>query len=299
MKTIRLLTIGNSFAENALTYLADIAASSGKVHLEVGRANLGGCSLEKHWNLAVYTAQPSAFKTYQIGKSADGSPYMATLQEALAAQPWDYITLQQVSWRSPRRESFQPHLDHLCGLVHRLAPQAQRLLHQTWAYRSDSTYLPENGLTQDLMFERIRESYLHYSAALNCRVIPAGAAVQRARQAAGRAFVWPDPAFDYQHARAPELPDQTHSLAVGWHWAITNTPEGIPELRNDPNHLNVAGCYLIGCVWFECLTGLSIHETTFTPAGMDRDTVAFFRTVAHDTVATPASYERFTPSTGR
>ena len=288
MKTIRLLTIGNSFAENALTYLANIAASSGKVQVEEGRANLGGCSLEKHWNLAVYTERQPDFKPYQLGKAPDGSPCTMTLQEALAAKPWDYVSLQQVSWRSPRRESFQPHLDRLHGMIRRLAPQAQVLLHQTWAYRSDSTYFPENGLTQELMFERIRDNYLHYSKALNCRVIPAGAAVQRAGRAEGRTFAWPDPAFNYQTARAPELPKQDHSLAVGWHWAIANTAEGIPELRNDPNHLNAEGCYLIGCVWFECLTGLSAIETSFAPKGMDPDSVAFFRTVAHETVMNPA-----------
>lgn len=285
MRTVRLLTIGNSFAENALTYLREIAASSGQVELDVGRANLGGCSLEKHWNLSTYTEREPAFKPYLLGNASDGRPCRVTLQEALAAKPWDYVTLQQVSWRSPRRESYQPHLGLLHGLVRRLAPQAELLLHQTWAYRSDSGYLPANGLTQEGMLARIRENYRHYGASLNCRVIPSGEAVQRARGGEGRAFVWPDPVFDYQNGRAPALPNQAHSLEVGWHWAITDTPEGIPELRNDPNHLNAQGCYLIGCVWFECLTGLSIHDTSFVPEGMDRETVAFFRAVAHATVA--------------
>ena len=46
-KTVRLLTIGNSFAENALTYLPQIVDSAGH-NLVVGRANLGGCTLERH-----------------------------------------------------------------------------------------------------------------------------------------------------------------------------------------------------------------------------------------------------------
>ncbi|MCA9123794.1 MAG: hypothetical protein H6822_00480 [Planctomycetaceae bacterium] len=40
-KTVRLLTIGNSFADNALTYLPQIVHSAGH-KLVVGRANLGG-----------------------------------------------------------------------------------------------------------------------------------------------------------------------------------------------------------------------------------------------------------------
>jgi hypothetical protein len=40
-KTVRLLTVGNSFAENALAFLPEIAQSAGQ-RLVVGKANLGG-----------------------------------------------------------------------------------------------------------------------------------------------------------------------------------------------------------------------------------------------------------------
>ena len=48
MQTIRLLTIGNSFADNAITFLQPLAESTGRVRFEIGTANIGGCSLEKH-----------------------------------------------------------------------------------------------------------------------------------------------------------------------------------------------------------------------------------------------------------
>ena len=54
-RIIRLLTIGNSFAGNTLTFLQDIAAPVDGVRFEIGRANLGGCSLQKHSNLAEFT----------------------------------------------------------------------------------------------------------------------------------------------------------------------------------------------------------------------------------------------------
>jgi hypothetical protein len=282
MKTIRLLTIGNSFAENALTYLGAMAEATGDVRFEVGRANLGGCTLEKHWNLAVYTERNPAHKTYRLGTTPDGKPHEATLQEALVAAPWDFVTLQQASPKSWQPETFQPHLGLLHDLVRRLAPAGKVLLHQTWAYRSDSPFLPQNGLTQDLMFERIRAAYAGYAAELGCAVLPSGAAIQLARRTPGRTFTWPEPGFDYQKAQAPALPRQEHSLAEGWQWAVNNTPDGVPELRLDANHLNARGRYLTGCVWFECLTGRDARTVTFVPEEIDAATAEFLRATAHE-----------------
>ncbi len=285
MRTIRLLTIGNSFAENALTYLEAMAESTHDVRFKVGTANLGGCSLAKHWNLAAYTAKHPEYKTYRLFKWPDGTATEANLQEALAAEPWDYVTLQQVSSKSWLRDSYLPHLGLLHGLVRELAPRAAVLLHQTWAYRSDSPFLPQNSLTQKLMFERIRANYTHFGAEWNCRVLPSGEAVQNARDTPGRTFAWPDPDYDYQNAEAPTLPRQEHSLAVGWRWIINGSPEGIPELNVDPNHLNDCGCYLAGCVWFERLTGFDARKLAFTPSAIDADTAEFLRTTAHDACA--------------
>ena len=52
MQTIRLLTIGNSFADNAITFLQPLAESTGRVRFEIGTANIG-----KGWGngISVYT----------------------------------------------------------------------------------------------------------------------------------------------------------------------------------------------------------------------------------------------------
>ncbi len=117
MKILRLLTIGNSFAGNALTYLQDLAADTSDVCFEIGRANLGGCSLEKHWNLAEYTARHPEYRPYTLNLSGAGAADQANLQDALTALPWDYVTLQQVSRKSCQREIYQPWLGRLVDLV--------------------------------------------------------------------------------------------------------------------------------------------------------------------------------------
>jgi hypothetical protein len=282
MKTIKLLTIGNSFSNNALTYLNDLAASTSEVSFEIGRASLGGCSLERHWNLACYTEMHPEYKTYNIGTREDGTAHEASLQDALTAAQWDYVTLQQFSGYSWQRGTFDPYLGKLHALVRERAPQAKIMLHQTWAYRSDSPFYPQNGLTQELMFERIGDTYAHYAAELGCGVLPSGEAIQKFRRTPGRQFEWPDPEYDYQHAEAPALPRQENSLAVGWHWVISGSWNGIPELRLDANHLNATGCYLAGCVWYECLTGRDVRQATFRPEDIDAGTAEFLRGIAHE-----------------
>ncbi|MCR9116562.1 MAG: hypothetical protein NXI22_06360, partial [bacterium] len=54
-RSIRVLTIGNSFAGNACKYLKEIARD-GNVKLTIGTANLGGCTLERHATLAKQSA---------------------------------------------------------------------------------------------------------------------------------------------------------------------------------------------------------------------------------------------------
>jgi len=285
VKTIRLLTIGNSFSENALTYLERIAEGTDSVRFDVGRASLGGCSLERHWNLSRYTERRPEYKTYRLGTGADGQPVSANLQDALAAKPWDFVTLQQVSARSWRCETFEPWLGLLHRMIRTAVPGAAVMLHQTWAYRSDTAFFAENAITQEIMHRRIRETYLHYAEKYTCGVLPSGEAIHRARTAPGRTFQWPDPVFDYQQAEAPALPRQDHSLAVGWYWLINQTENGIPALRVDPNHLNARGCYLCSAVWFETLSGLRVHDSRYAPEDIEADDAAFLRDMAHATVS--------------
>src|SRR5947199_6407830 len=50
-KHVKLLAIGNSFSGNTTHFLKDIVAASGN-QITFGHASIGGCSLQKHWNLA-------------------------------------------------------------------------------------------------------------------------------------------------------------------------------------------------------------------------------------------------------
>jgi hypothetical protein len=279
---VRLLTIGNSLAQDATRQLEQIAAAHpGNVALSIGKANLGGCSLEKHWNLVEQCDLLPDVKPYNFYLTGEECRPI-TLREALISQPWDYVTLQQVTDLSWRPETYHPYIDRLHALVRELAPHAQPAIHQTWAYRADATPFAEWGIDQQRMYDGLTEAYNGVARQFQCRILPCGHAFQKARALLRFAA---DPRFDYANPTPMALPDQSASLIVGYHWRTGNTPSGKAEFHQDCRHGNTAGCYLAGAVWFEMLTGESILENPFRPDGVGAQMWELLRQVAHETVA--------------
>ncbi|MCA1760760.1 MAG: hypothetical protein LC658_13410, partial [Bacteroidales bacterium] len=87
-KHVKILTIGNSFADNAVTYLSRIAESVPGYKISITKANLGGCSLERHVKLIKDCENDASLKPYQ-GKYC--------LRELLQMDDYDFVTIQQVS----------------------------------------------------------------------------------------------------------------------------------------------------------------------------------------------------------
>lgn len=127
---IRILTIGNSFAENATRLLQEFAAADAGVKFLIGAAGLGGCSLEKHCNLLDQCKLFPHVKPYPFTRTGM-EIQLATLREILVAEPWDYVTLQQKSGLSSLIETYEPYFGRLMTLIQELAPTAQPLVHQT------------------------------------------------------------------------------------------------------------------------------------------------------------------------
>ena len=205
----------------------------------------------------------------------------ATLKEALVSQKWNFVTLQQVSDLSWKAETFYPYIEKLYDLVKKFAPQAQIVIHQTWAYRCDAHELEKYGISQNEMFTRLKQSYYDASKKLGCRVIPCGEAFQKARAI----FKYtPDKNYDYEDAKPLELPDQSKSLIKGYFWKTGNTATGKAELTLDGRHGNEKGCYLANAVWYEMFTKNSILDNKFCPEGVSQDELDILKHVAHETV---------------
>ena len=148
---MKLLSIGNSFSQDAQRYLAGVARADG---FGVRTVNLmiGGCSLARH-----YRNMLSGEDAYTFEQNGVSTALAVSLKTALLSDDFDVITLQQLSSDAPRYETYQPYLSELASFVRRHQPRAKILLQETWAYEQGSArltaelgYANEAEMTADL-----------------------------------------------------------------------------------------------------------------------------------------------------
>lgn len=137
-KSLKILTIGNSFADNASTYLSQITESVPGYNIEITKANIGGCSLEKHADLIAECEYNPGMKPY-LEKYC--------LKDLLQMDNYDFVTIQQVSSSSWRSETYQPHADILIEFIRKHSPGSAIVIHQTWAYHPDCVRLEKWGIS--------------------------------------------------------------------------------------------------------------------------------------------------------
>ena len=280
--TLRLFVVGNSFSNNATRFLPELAKSGGH-ELIIGKAQTGGCSFERHWNAveaSLANAEDPKGKIYG-GKS---------LREHMGAGPWDVITIQQYSLLSPDPATYHPFSEKLHAHLKQLQPAAEIVVHQTWAYRVDAakfglTAPGRNATSQREMWEKSRAAYRQLAQNFHARVLPVGDAFWRVDSHPKWGFK-PDTTFDEKTATFPALPNQTHSLHVGYRWS----PE--KKLGKDANHANVAGEYLGALVWYGVLFKESPENAAFVPPGIDAEFATHLRRVAAEVVREAATENR-------
>jgi len=287
-QTVRLLTIGNSFSKNATNHLDDLALAGGHtlVHKSIVVA---GASLQLHAEKAQkHEADPTdKAGLYQNGRS---------LKEELTADAWDYVTIQQASIKSHNVSTYQPHAGWLRGYIAQHAPKAKILVHQTWAYRKDDPRFtqpsgqPGEPSTQEQMYRGLTDAYSKVASELGSRLIPVGDAFFIADTDPKWGYQT-DTAFDPKTAQKPTLPDQTHSLHVGWFWPKPKEGKEFP-LAMDGHHANLAGEYLGACVWYEVLFGETVVGNTYVPEGIEAAYARFLQETAHRAVQARAAMPR-------
>lgn len=278
-KTVRLLTIGNSFSANATRNL-DALAKAGGHKLIHQPLVVGGASFEVHVTKAKAHEKNPADKAglYTAGRG---------LKENLVMEPWDYVTIQQASIKSHDFSTYHPHADYLRDMITKHAPKAKLLIHQTWAYRVDDPRFtkppvkPGEPSTQEAMYRGLAAAYGKLAGEFGARILPVGDAFYAADTDPKWGFK-PGAPFDAKAAKHPALPDQTHSLHVGWRWKADKA--GKQTVGMDGHHANPAGEYLGGCVWYEVLFGETVVGNAYVPKGMDAAYARFLQETAHRAV---------------
>ena len=192
---LKVLMIGNSFADDTINYAYEIAKSIGipEENILIADIYIGGCSLATHWSNAQSNSPAYRFGLEKEGWF-DGSSYTGwTMEEAIMYTDWDFITFQQNSGNSGGPASYSC-LQDLMNYVYDIAtdeinnpnanPDVKFAWHQTWAYQQDTTASAFKTYNYDQM--------TMYNAIISCMknfvldkdfvaIIPNGTAIQNAR----------------------------------------------------------------------------------------------------------------------
>ena len=287
-REIKVLGIGNSFTVNAFKYLEPMGKSGEKCRLTLGRAVIGGCPMEKHMRLAkLHDAEPDnpegkPYALWVTDEQGKRSKNQVGLREMLASDTWDIVTIQQLSAQSPDIANYRPYAKELYDYIKKHAPQAEVVLHQTWAYRTDGdfdrVFRNKPGYGQKEMYRDLNKAYNTIAEELGVRLIPVGAAFQLAREV--RPYV-PDETTDRKTLTPPNLPNDKDSLCAGYYWKKSDPP----ELRCDTHHAGLQGEYLAACVWFEFLTGMNPYAEGIRMDRLAENDAEFLSGIAHQVVS--------------
>ena len=184
LNNLKVLMIGNSFADDTVFYAARIANSLG-INLQIYDAYIAGCTLDTH-----YSNIQSGETAYSM-RSMNGSSWNyqnnMSLSSIISYDTWDVITLQQASAQIGRTGTYS-NLTNLMNEVKSLASGNPKYYwHQTWAYDQDYSeyydYFSYFNNDSDTMFEAIVDRYHDYVEPSNLfeKTIYNGTAVQNMR----------------------------------------------------------------------------------------------------------------------
>ena len=179
---LKILAIGNSFSDDAMQYVYEVAKDAGVEKITLGNMFIGGCSLATHLSNAKGDKGAYDFRTNTNGTwSTKGG---TSIKTAVTSENWDFITFQQVSGYSGVADSYDD-LVELISIVKPLCPDAQLAWHMTWAYKTGSSHGDFGKYNRDQM-----TMYNAIVSAVNAKiltnddisvVIPSGTSIQNVR----------------------------------------------------------------------------------------------------------------------
>ncbi len=229
---LKILTIGNSFSDDTMEYMYQIASSSGITNIELGNLYIGGCSLETHYKNAQSNSGSYEYRVNDSGTWSTTKNYK--MLDAVRSNDWDFISFQQASGYSGIASSYS-YLDGLMDIVREncISKDTKFVWNMTWAYQQNSSHgdFPKYDKSQEKMYSMICQA-VQNEVLTNDKIeiiSPTGTAIQNTRNA--------------------YLGDC---------------------LTRDGYHLTLTyGRYIAGCTFFSALTGISVDKVSFYPTGTD------------------------------
>ena len=174
---MKILSIGNSFSQDAQRYLHRLAGHNGE-NWKTVNLYIGGCSLRRH-----YLNMLDDNAAYAFEFNGEPTGIKVSIRQALASDNWDYITLQQASSLSGDYDTYTPYIEALAEYIRKYCPHSKIMIHQTWAYEEGSEKL--KGLSvfssADEMLAAVCDAYAKAAQAIGADgIIPCGQTMMQA-----------------------------------------------------------------------------------------------------------------------
>ncbi len=245
---LKILTVGNSFSDDSMQYVYDIAKAAGIEKISLGNLYIPSCTIDMHLSNSRDKSAAYEFRTNTTG--VWNTKKDATLLEGIEAENWDFISFQQQSGNSGIVSSYK-NLNSLLSYVRRYKERSEFVWNMTWAYQSDyeNTNFAKYSNDQTKMFEAITsavQSQILSNQEIK-KVIPTGTSIQNAR-----------------------------TSYIG------------DTLSRDGLHLTKdLGRYIAGLTFVKTLTGKNIDDISFAPSGVDDNMKAVAIESVNNAVSNP------------
>ena len=296
-KQLKVLMVGNSFSVCVLREMPQCAADAGVV-LDLASLFIGGCPLERHWK-NVEQSKDESFKPYSFSynyasvKNKEDAPVArlgrkTNIPQALKADKWDVVTIQQASPKSPFPETYEPFAKNLIATIREHAPQAEIVIQQTWSYTPYAGFLARNKMTPKTMYTAIEAAYAKLAERYGLRTIPTGCAVDMYRDRLPVKYGNVLTKAEIAAIAKPGLVD-FHGDPVGSSkWSKGRKKQVDPGkvmLRIDASHLNREGHYLQACTWLAALFRYDVTKLKYAPEWLAPERAALMRACAAEAAA--------------
>ncbi len=225
---IKIFGVGNSFTEDAHTWLKQICEAGG-IEVKLVCPFIGGNTFKRH--LDKIESNTPDFDLIIDGKNTGKK---VTFKEALEMEEWDIVTFNQGSVQAGRPFTYYPYINVLKDIILKQSPNAKLYIYQTWAYEYDAVhpYFPVYNCDQREMHIRSRDSYKLVSKLIDAPIIPVGDVIQYLRENV--------PEFDYKN--------------------------GGMSLNRDGYHLTeIYGRYVAGLTFYRLLFNADVLNNNFLP----------------------------------
>ncbi|MBE5764936.1 MAG: DUF4886 domain-containing protein [Clostridiales bacterium] len=232
-KTVKVLMVGNSYAQDTMTYAHEIAKADG-INMVCGVLYYGGCTIKQH---VEFIKGNEAVYTYIKNGGTDRT--QATFFDVLYDEDWDYVTIQTGKGEQGLKETFYPYLPWLIALVENRLPSVEIGLFESWAVPkcyegTGNSRLSHYNDNSQQMYESIISTF------------------KDLKQENGVNFVVPSAEAFYRM-------DQTD--------ICDNSVFETSFFRDSTAHANEKGRYMLGLTMYKAITGRTVEGNGFIPMG--------------------------------